>query len=100
MLFSRLRGLGDDYQSLPSSELLNQPNPLIAPDPTGSSSFIPGTGTEPVNRPLTEDEIAEQYGGNPITNVYHAPFTLPKNVLLGGVALLALGAVIYSGRGR
>ncbi len=60
-----------------------------------------GTGQTPVTRYLTEDEIAEQYGGNPITPVYHAPappFTIPKNVLLGGLAIVALGAMIYSGR--
>lgn len=116
MIISRLYGFGssdDGYQSLPSSDLLNQPDPNAAPriDSTGAMYFPPmvitgsastyGTGpvslpiTAPV--PLTEDEIAEAYGGNPITKVFQAGLTTTQ-ILGGAVALAAVGLMIYSGR--
>lgn len=122
MMYKRNRAtyLGDDAGGLPSSELLfpsmAQPAPsnwvMVLPDttitatppePLVASPYGTGPATLPATAPvpLTEDEIAEAYGGNAIIKVFHDPGSLftKTNLMLAG-AFLGVATIAMSFKGK
>ncbi len=89
-------GLGDEYDGLPSSDLLYTPAGVAASAP-GPSTVGTGPATLPATAPvpLTEDEIAEAYGGNPTFGSKVAAAAKANPLLVGG-AMLSIAFIAWS----